>query len=108
VAPTPPQAPTKTKGPERLTVSEPTYAQRSTPVYPYEARRRHEEGIVALELFIDAQGNLEKAVVTKSSGYPILDAAATEAMRQSRFEPARVAGMGVPSKATATITFRLE
>ena len=99
----PPSPPT-----EYVHVTQPTYAQRAEPIYPTEARRRHQQGIVVLELFINELGALDKVEITKSSGFPLLDAAAIKAMHQSQFDPAMNGEMKIRSRAEATVTFRLE
>lgn len=93
---------------EYVVVAEPKYAARSEPIYPVEARRRHQQGIVRLELFISERGALDKVEVVKSSGFPLLDAAAMKAMRQSQFEAAMNGALRIRSRAEATVTFRLE
>jgi protein TonB len=99
----PPPTPT-----EYVQVRQPTYAVRTEPIYPTEARRRHQQGVVGLELFINESGALDKVEVVKSSGYPLLDAAAIRAMRQSQFVPAMSGQKKIRSRAEATVTFRLE
>ena len=105
VAP-PPQAPQAPQ--EYLPVAEPKYAARAEPVYPTEARRRHQQGVVRLELFISELGALDKIEIVKSSGFPLLDAAAIKAMKQSQFDPAMSGAIKIRSRAEATVTFRLE
>ncbi|HEY2329753.1 MAG TPA: energy transducer TonB [Verrucomicrobiae bacterium] len=99
----PPQPPD-----EYVQVAEPKYATRAEPIYPTEARRRHQQGIVRLELFISELGALDKIEIVKSSGFPLLDAAAIKAMRQSQFDPAMSGAIKIRSRAEATVTFRLE
>jgi protein TonB len=53
-------------------------------------------------------GALDKVEIVKSSGYPLLDEAAVEAMKQSQFHPAYQDKTPVPAHAEVTITFRLE
>lgn len=59
------------------------------PNYPLIARRRGQEGIVALELIIDKKGLPKEVILKKSSGHPILDKAALEAAKKWRFRPSR-------------------
>jgi protein TonB len=101
IPPTPPPE-------EYVQVAEPKYAARAEPIYPTEARRRHQEGIVRLELFINESGALDKIEIVKSSGFPLLDAAAIKAMRLSQFDPATNGAIKIRSRAEATVTFRLE
>jgi periplasmic protein TonB len=94
--------------PEYVPVTQPNYARRAPPIYPDQARRWHQQGIVTLALFINEHGALERVEIIKSSGYSLLDAAAVKAMKQSRFEPAMDGATPVRSRAEATVTFRLE
>lgn len=55
------------------------------PHYPLGSQRRGEEGIVTIEAIIDASGHAQDIVVSRSSGYPALDAAAVEAMKKASF-----------------------
>ncbi len=91
-----------------IQIGEPSYLVLMQPEYPTQARRLHQEGTVVLALSLDSEGKLEKVVVTKSSGHPLLDQAAVEAMQQSRFQAANQNGVPVPSRAEVSITFRLE
>jgi protein TonB len=93
---------------EYVPVTQPNYARRAEPIYPEQARRWHQEGIVVLALFINELGALDKVEILKSSGFPLLDAAAVKAMKQSRFDPAMDGVMPIRARAEATVTFRLE
>lgn len=93
---------------EYVSVTQPNYARRAEPVYPDQARRWHQEGVVVLALFINEKGTLDKVEIIKSSGFSLLDAAAVKAMRQSQFSPAMDGAVPIRSRAEATVTFRLE
>ena len=77
------------------------------PVYPALARERGLEGRVVVRLVIGADGVPSEVRVAQSSGFESLDAAAIEAVRQWRFEPARRAGAAVPEERLAPVVFRL-
>ncbi|MEI9961597.1 MAG: energy transducer TonB [Limisphaerales bacterium] len=93
---------------EYVPVTQPNYARRAEPIYPDQARRWHQQGIVTLALFINELGALDKVEIIKSSGFPLLDTAAIKAMKQSRFAPAMDGMIPIRSRAEATVTFRLE
>jgi protein TonB len=76
-----------------------------SPTYPTLARAAHQEGIVILETVIDARGAVE--TVRELKGYPLLDQAAVEAVRQWRFTPALLNGQPVPVVMTVTVNFTL-
>jgi protein TonB len=94
--------------PEYVSVTQPNYAARAEPIYPDQARRWHQQGVVVLALFINELGALDKVEIVKSSGFPLLDAAAVKAMKKSRFAPALDGAVPIRSRAEATVTFRLE
>jgi protein TonB len=105
--PPPPPAP-KTGAPLRLHtgILPPQKIVDVAPVYPPLARASRQEGIVILETVITANGSVESVRVLK--GYPLLDGAAIEAVRQWRFTPARLNGEPVPVVMTVTVNFTLK
>jgi len=76
------------------------------PVYPAFARSSHVEGDVALDAFIDANGNVTELQVV--SGPPILRQAAIDAVRQWKYDPARLDGRPVPIHLGLTVRFRFQ
>ncbi len=78
------------------------------PAYPEEARRRHLQGTVRLELAIGADGTVKE--VTALQGLPAgLTDAAVEAVRHWTFEPARdVEGRPVGITQVVGVRFRLD
>ena len=77
--------------------------------YPNASRRFGEEGLVRLELTISPSGVLASVVVTGSSGYPRLDAAAIKQVQSARFANAVDAnGSPVDGKITVPIEFKLD
>jgi protein TonB len=104
---TPPPQP-KPPTEDYVPVTQPTFAMQATHVYPPEAARRHQQGTVVLMLYINGKGALDKAEIVKSSGFPLLDAAAIKEMKQSRFEPAMDGAIPIRSRAQASVTYRLE
>ena len=77
------------------------------PTYPEEARRRGQQGTVLLQLVVDASGAVRDAGVLHSSGHPLLDDAALEAVRRWRFRPARAEGLPLEQAIVQRIEFRL-
>ena len=85
----------------------PSFAGNRPPSYPEIARRNGWEGTVLLWLKIDASGRVLDVSVRESSGYPVLDAEAVNAVRSWKGEPARRAGHPVATEAFLPIRFRL-
>jgi len=73
------------------------------PVYPQIARSSHAAGDVTVDALIDADGNVTnlKAV----SGPPILRQAAMDAIKQWKYDPARLDGRPVAIHLTLTVRF---
>jgi TonB family protein len=59
-------------------------------------------------LYISGSGALDKIEIVKSSGFPLLDAAAIKEMKHSQFQPAMDGTISIRSRAQATVTYRLE
>jgi protein TonB len=76
------------------------------PIYPAMARTARVQGVVILEAVIDASGRVESARVLRS--IPVLDQAALDAVRQWRFDPARLNNQPVPVVMTVTVNFSLQ
>ena len=55
---------------------------RPTPVYPLSARQQGLEGTVSLRFEMLADGTVSQVNVLESTGYPILDEAAQNAVKQ--------------------------
>jgi len=73
------------------------------PVYPPFARTGHVGGDVTLDALIDANGNVTELKVV--SGPPILREAATDAVRQWKYDPARLNGQPVAMRLGVTVRF---
>lgn len=74
------------------------------PAYPPMARAQRLQGEVVLEVSIDAAGKVTKVNVV--SGHPMLQEAATDAVLRWRYEPARLNGQAVATKAQVRVFFR--
>ncbi len=77
-----------------------------TPLYTDEARKRHIEGEVVLEVTFVVSGALRVHRVVKGLGHG-LDEAAIEAAKKIRFKPARKDGRPIDYTATVSVVFRL-
>lgn len=84
------------------------YLHNPKPVYPTFSRRNGEEGKVMLKVRVSAQGSALDVMVSKSSGFPRLDAAAQEAVSRWRFIAARRGDEAIESSVIVPITFTLD
>jgi protein TonB len=75
------------------------------PIYPELAKRARVESMVILEVNVDEEGNVANVRVVR--GHPLLDAAATEAVKQWKYSPTLLNGEPVPVIATVTVIFKL-
>jgi TonB family protein len=68
-------------------------------LYPAEAQRKGQEGLVTPEVLIGPDGKPQACRILKSSNFSELDAGTCQLMMQIRFEPSRdAAGAAVPSR----------
>lgn len=74
-------------------------------VYPADALQARVQGVVILECVIGEDGRIARVKVLR--GVPLLDQAATEAVRQWEYEPTVIDGVPVPVIVTVTVNFRL-
>ena len=78
------------------------------PVYPHIARESGWEGTVIVRVVIQPDGRTGDVLVRKSSGYPLLDEAAVEAVHTWRFTPARDGHIPIRSLVDIPINFDLK
>jgi len=76
------------------------------PLYPAIARPAHVQGTVILECTIDPMGHVRDVKVLR--GVPLLDQAATDAVRQWVYTPTRLNGVPVAVIMTVTVRFTLQ
>jgi protein TonB len=76
------------------------------PSYPDDALQAKVQGVVVLDVVLDADGVPIDVQVSK--GVPKLDAAAIEAVRQWRYEPTLMNGAPVSIAMTVTVNFMLD
>jgi periplasmic protein TonB len=77
------------------------------PSYPTSARRSGVQGTTLLGVFVAADGHVGDVVIKQSAGHPDLDAAAADAVRRWRFEPARRGSEPVGMWVLLPVEFRL-
>ena len=86
-------------------IKEPKKVHTVNPSYPDIAKQARVQGIVILECTIDAQGRVSDVKILR--GIPLLDAAATDAVKEWRYEPTILNGVPVPVIMTVTVNFKL-
>ena len=86
-------------------VRAPRQLTKVNPVYPPIAQSARVQGVVILELTLDAQGFVTDARILRS--IPLLDQAALDAVRQWQYVPTLLNGVPVPIVMTATVQFTL-
>jgi TonB family protein len=79
--------------------------RRVNPDYPDEARRKHIQGAVVLNVQVLGNGNV--GAIEVSTGDPVLAEAAVHAVRQWKYQPYVVDGRSVQSQTRITIRFTL-
>jgi len=77
------------------------------PRYPFESRRRKEEGVVTLAVTLNPQGEVAEIAIRESSGWDRLDDAALQAVRRWRWRPQMRDGQPVSVRGLVEIPFRL-
>jgi len=93
----------KTRG--RFTNVKPMKTER--PLYPRMAREQGWQGKVVLRAHITAEGTVKNAAVQESSGFPVLDESAVQAVKTWSFEPAKNGEFPVASTVALPIRFDL-
>lgn len=84
------------------------YLRNPPPRYPLAARLNGEQGTVMLKVLVTQQGLPGSVTVEKTSGFPLLDAAAVQTVRQWRFVPARRGEQAIDASVVVPIRFRLQ
>jgi periplasmic protein TonB len=77
------------------------------PPYPAEARRLGIQGVVILEVRVNAQGTVESLRIAESSGFDSLDKSALDTVTQWRFEPAYRGGQPVEAVVNVPVRFTI-
>jgi len=93
---------------EMIDVDEfPTPTKTVNPEYPEEAKKAGIEGIVQLKVLVDKEGNVKKAIVTKTNGSVVLEQAALNAAKQWTFKPATIKKQPVEIWVSLPFKFKL-
>ena len=87
-------------------VSAPQVIYSVDPEFSDEARRAKYQGIVVVNLVVDAQGNPQRVRVIRPLGMG-LDEKAIQAVRQYKFKPAMYQGKAVPVEVSIEVNFRI-
>ena len=88
--------------------TEPGYIKNPPPEYPRLARKLEYTGKVTLNVEVKADGRCGQVQLVTSSGYSMLDNAATGAVKEWKFTPAKKWGKAVTSFTEITVNFQLE
>ncbi len=86
---------------------DPTLMQQVQVSYPAAARRLGQEGTVKVLVEVGSDGTVVSDRVYASSGHPLLDSAALEAVKKARFFPALKGGRPVVARILVPVRFRL-
>jgi protein TonB len=86
-------------------IKAPTQVKKVQPAFPAEARAAGLQGVVIMEAIIGVDGKVSDVRVLRS--IPVLDQAATDAVRQWEYTPTLLNGVPVPVIMTVTVSFTL-
>ena len=84
------------------------YLQNPSPEYPGMSRRRGEQGKVLLKVFVSPQGQAEKVLLEKTSGFELLDKSAIDVVKTWKFIPASSNNQPVSGVVIVPIRFSLD
>jgi protein TonB len=107
-APPRPAAPPAPSGPENAGDLSAKMISARPPRYPVDSRRAREEGTVVLSVLLAIDGRVSDIAVARSSGFPRLDRAALDAVRDWRWSPMMRDGSPVMVRGVVTIPFVLQ
>jgi TonB family protein len=88
-------------------IKAPRFLQKADPKYPDRARRAQKEGVVWLEATIGVDGTAKDITVTEGIGFGC-DEAAIDALKNSRFVPAKQGEESVAVRIQISYRFKLE
>ncbi|TAA41742.1 energy transducer TonB [Corallincola spongiicola] len=88
---------------------QPLFAAPPTPPrYPTVARKRGREGVVLIDIWLDAEGKQAKREIAQSSGWNVLDESALKAVARWQFHPHQAAGVNIASRLRVPVEFSLQ
>ncbi|MBC8351171.1 MAG: energy transducer TonB [Planctomycetes bacterium] len=85
----------------------PSFTSSPPPTYPSVAIQNSWEGTVLLRVYINVEGDVSEIQVARSSGYPVLDGAAVNAVRRWSGTPAMLDGRAAPTIELLPVRFKL-
>lgn len=100
------RAPAPPRG-DAIVEAKPLYRSNPPPEYPRMARRKRYQGVVLLDILVAASGQVSDARVHQSSGHPLLDRSALEAVKKWGFEPGRRGDQAVEMWVRIPVKFQL-
>jgi protein TonB len=80
----------------------------NTPIYPQRAILRNQQGRVVVKLTVSMQGKAKNPQIVTSSGFPILDNAILDFVKQERFMPAHQGEEKISSEQMFSFRFELK
>jgi TonB family protein len=86
----------------------PVYRSNPPPEYPAVARRRGYEGTAVVEVLVSKEGRVQDFRLFRSSGYAVLDRAATAAIKHWLFESARAGDEKIEMWVKVPVRFQLK
>ncbi len=95
------------QGPTVLPAKPDSHYRNREPVYPIASAVRREHGTVDLMIHVSPEGLANSVDVLRTSGFPLLDAAARDAVASWRFLPAVKDGAPVPGEMAIRVVFQL-
>ena len=89
-------------------ITEPSFlSPPKPPTYPRQARRRNQQGTAYVEALVGEDGKTQNVEIYESSGFPLLDRAAVQAVMSWELKPKIVGGKAVLSKVRVPVHFNL-
>jgi len=85
-----------------------SYLNNPPPVYPVDAKRRKQQGVVMLRVLVAANGKPDQIEISESAGVQSLDTAALNAVQKWTFIPAKIDQEVIAAYVIVPIRFNLE